>query len=121
MSKPTILLVDDCLVVKKMLVKEGYRVIVARDGEEALGKLTENPSLILLDVNMPVLDGFGFCRQLRIQKPEYQELPIIFLTSENTNALELLGKSMGGYLQKPVDREDLLAAIDARLTDEVAS
>lgn len=123
MPTQTILVVDDCKIVRiavsRILKEEGYRVILACDGEEALEMLSEKPDLIVLDVNMPRLDGFGFCEMLNRKNTLSQHVPIIFLTSENLVALELLGKEMGAYLKKPVKREELLSVVQERLTIEV--
>ena len=75
MSKSTILVVDDCqtirLAVKRILTTAGYQVIVACNGEEALGLIEQSPDLIVLDVNMPRLDGFGFCERLSQENPAF--------------------------------------------------
>lgn len=118
MSMPTILVADDCqsvrLTVKRILTAAGYTVIVANDGEEALEKLSENPSLIILDVNMPRLDGFGFCERLA-QDESNKDTPVVFCTTENSMALEMLGSEMGDYLRKPVDRDALLNVVEEQL------
>lgn len=123
MSKPTVLVVDDCDIIRasvsKILRDAGYLVIQASDGEVGLGKLGENPDqidLIILDVNMPRLDGFGFCVKLNEQHPSLQHTPIIFLTSEESFALEMLGQQMGSYLKKPVNEQSLLTAIQTTLS-----
>lgn len=124
MSQPTILVVDDChsvrLSVKRMLVEAGYEVIVACDGEEAIQQLGENPDLIVLDINMPGLDGFGFCERFSNESPELRHVPIVFLTTEESMALEMLGKELGAYLKKPVSDEDLLAVVQSQLEGVVA-
>ena len=61
---------------------------------------------------MPKLDGFGFCHRLQSSGIE---LPIVFLTSEDTNVLHLLGDAMGAYLKKPVSPEQLLSAVKEQL------
>lgn len=120
MSKSTILVVDDChtirLAVKRILKTAGYQVVVASNGEEALGLMEQNPDLIVLDVNMPQLDGFGFCERINEENPELQNVPIVFLTNEESIALELLGKEMGAYLKKPVAEDDLLEVVQAQLS-----
>ena len=119
MSMPTILVVDDCqsirLAVKRILTEAGYSVIVARDGDEALRKLSEDPALIVLDINMPGLDGYGFCERMVDEIPTHAEIPVVFLTSENSKALEMLGVEMGAYLQKPVNNDALLAVVASQL------
>lgn len=122
MSMPTILVADDCqsvrLTVKRILEAAGYTVIVANDGEEALEKLSENPSLIILDVNIPRLDGFGFCQRLA-ESEANRDTPVVFCTTENSMALEMLGSEMGDYLRKPVDREALLSVVEEQLSRKV--
>lgn len=120
MSKTTILVVDDCqtirLTVKRILTEAGYQVIVACNGEEALGLIDQSPELIVLDINMPLLDGFGFCERLNSENPKFQHVPVVFLTSEESFALEMLGKEMGAYLKKPVDHDELLEVVQAQLS-----
>jgi len=124
MSKPKILVVDDCqtirLAVNRILTEAGYSVVVAVDGEEALSKLSENPSLIVLDINMPGLDGFGFCDRLSREAPMYRDIPVVFLTTESSTALEMLGSEMGAYLKKPVCHEELLNVLEAKLQTEIS-
>jgi CheY-like chemotaxis protein len=120
MSMPTIMVVDDCqsirLTVKRILSRAGYSVIIARDGEEAIAKLSEYPSLIVLDVNMPGLDGYGFCERMVRENPVHVDTPVVFLTSERSRALELLGSQLGAYLQKPVSDQELLSVVEEQLT-----
>ena len=119
MSKPKILVVDDSqsvrVQVKRILVQAGYEVITAEDGNEAIAMLCHNPELMILDVNMPGLDGYSVCEKLKSMGTEFQDLPIVFLTSMNSKALEMLGREFGDYLQKPVCEADLLAAVRAQL------
>lgn len=119
MSMPTILVVDDCqsirLAVKRILTDAGYTVVMARDGEEAVAKLNDDMALIVLDVNMPGLDGYGFCERLNHHDPAWLDIPVVFLTSENSSALQRLGSELGAYLQKPVCDEELLEVIQAQL------
>lgn len=117
MSMPTIMVVDDChsarLTVQRILEDTGYPVIVAINGEEALTKLVEQPALIVLDVYMPVLDGYGFCEEVSSICPE---IPIVFLTTENSMALRMLGDELGAYLRKPVCQDELLDVIESQLS-----
>lgn len=119
MSMPKLLVVDDSqsvrIKVKRILVDAGYDVITACDGLEAIEKLVEEPSLIVLDVNMPGLDGYGVCEKLREFGSKYEELPIVFLTSLETKALELLGREFGAYLRKPVCELKLLSVVQEQL------
>ena len=119
MSMPKLLIVDDSqsvrIKVKRILVDAGYDVITACDGLEAIEKLVEEPSLIVLDVNMPGLDGYGVCEKLRELGPKYDDLPIVFLTSLESKALELLGREFGAYLHKPVCELKLLSVVQEQL------
>lgn len=117
MSMSRIMVVDDSqavrLSVKRILTQAGYDVVTARDGEEALTKLNEDPHLVVLDVNMPGLDGYGFCEQLGASGKS--DLPVVFLTSVESKALELLGNQYGAYLNKPVNSDELVQVIDTQL------
>ena len=119
MPKPKLLVVDDShyvrLSVRRVLAKAGYEVITACNGLEALEKLSEEPSLIVLDVNMPVLDGYAVCEKLRELGPKYDKLPIVFLTSLESRAMELLGDEFGAYVNKPFLEESLLSAVKEQL------
>lgn len=81
---PKILLVDDeaaiCHLIKLHFQTEGYLVYTASDAEEAAGMLSHTPDLILLDINMPEVDGLEFCKKVR----NHIDCPIIFLTSRIT-------------------------------------
>lgn len=117
-----VLLVEDNvvnqLVAKGMLNKQGIEVIVAINGYQALQRLEElTPDLILMDCNMPVMDGYEASRHIR-NDPRWQHLPIIALTA---NALaeerkRCLGAGMNDYLAKPFRREELLALLEQWLT-----
>lgn len=119
MSMPRLLVVDDSQTVRvqvqRILAQAGYEVITASDGNEAMELLRHQPQLMVLDVNMPGLDGYSVCEKLKDMGSEYQHLPIVFLTSVNSRALELLGQEFGAYLQKPVVEADLLDAVKHQL------
>ena len=120
MSVPKLLIVDDSqsirLTVKRILSNAGYDVITACDGFEAIQKLKEEePSLIVLDVNMPGLDGYGVCEKIREMGSKYAQLPIVFLTSLESRAMELLGQEFGAYLNKPVCEQKLLTVVEEQL------
>ncbi len=112
-----IMVVDDSqavrLSVKRILAQAGYDVIIARDGEEAFAMLSEQPNLVVLDVNMPGLDGYGFCE--RLNNAGRSDLPVVFLTSVESKALELLGDQYGAYLNKPVEAKQLLDTVAQQL------
>ena len=90
-----ILVVDDeqdiLELIRHTLNKEGYEVHVAANGQQAVEKAKKiKPSLILMDVMMPVMDGMEACRQLK-EDPETSNLPIIFLTARSEEFAELAG------------------------------
>lgn len=120
MTTSKILVVDDSQTVrnavKRILTNAGYQVTCACDGHEAIDRLDSNPDLMVLDINMPGLDGYGVCEQLESKDINPQKLPIVFLTSNESHALELLGKQYGAYLQKPVEPEKLLSVVDEQLS-----
>ncbi len=119
MSPTKILIVDDSqtirLSVKRLLEGVGYETVLAEDGLEAIEKLSEDPALLVLDVNMPGLDGYGVCEKMREMGGHYQQLPIVFLTSVESRAMELLGHEFGAYLNKPVEPETLLGVVEQLL------
>jgi CheY-like chemotaxis protein len=117
--KTTILLVDDNLnvlsFVQPALEQKGYRVTTAGDGLEALYQAeTLAPALIVLDIEMPELNGLEVCRRLRERG---DETPIIFLTVRDSVTDLELGFEFGAddYVAKPFDVRELLARIRARL------
>src|SRR6185436_3823958 len=96
---------------------EGFEVLTAANGAlgvEAARK--QRPDLVLCDVMMPELDGYGVVQTLRAE-PDFATLPFIFLTARGDKADQRIGMNFGAddYLTKPVIREDLLAAVQARL------
>ena len=118
MKAVTILVVDDepqiRRVMRTTLTAEGYAVIEARDGAEALEKLrSERPDLVLLDMNMPVLDGLQACREIR----SGSEVPIIMLTvrSAEKDKVRALDAGADDYVVKPFSIQELLARVRALL------
>lgn len=116
MSK-TILFVDDSASVRQVmtstLTREGYDVIVACDGEDALAKLDGcKIHLIISDVNMPNMDGLTFVRTAK-QLPAYKFTPFIMLTTETEAAKMNEGKAAGvkAWIVKPFQPPQLLAAV----------
>jgi twitching motility two-component system response regulator PilH len=107
MAKNKILVVDDSatdtLLISNPLRAEGYDVITAKDGEEALRRLDQDrPDLVLLDVVMPGKNGFQLCRQIR-SDARFGSLPVILLTSKNQEADKFWGMKQGAtaYMTKP--------------------
>ncbi len=120
--RPTILCIEDEIDLRTDIAEElafaGFDVLQAGNGREALLALeTARPDLILCDVTMPELDGYAFMAALRADRPDLAETPLIFLTALADRADVLHGKNSGAddYLVKPVDFDDLLATIRARL------
>jgi two-component system response regulator VicR len=118
MPQETILLADDdemiVDVLRYRLEAEGYTVIVARDGEEALQlALSANPDLVLLDVMMPRMQGWEVCRELR----RTSAVPILMLTARGEEMDRVLGLELGAddYVIKPFSFRELLARIHAHL------
>jgi DNA-binding response OmpR family regulator len=118
MPEETILLADDdemiVDVLRYRLEAEGYTVIVARDGEEALRlALSANPDLVLLDVMMPRMQGWEVCRELR----RTSAVPILMLTARGEEMDRVLGLELGAddYVIKPFSFRELLARIHAHL------
>jgi two-component system phosphate regulon response regulator PhoB len=119
--KPLVMIVEDELALVTMLrynlEKEGYRVVEATDGEEALTVAAEStPQLILLDWMLPMMSGIEVCRQLR-RKPATKDVPIIMLTARGEEADKVRGLNTGAddYLTKPFSMPELMARISARL------
>lgn len=121
-----ILLVDDEMDIVEFLQynleAEGFEVISAFDGEDALTKTEENPDLIVLDVMMPKLNGYEVCKKIRMNK-EYDDIPIIFLTAKTSEFDELKGFDLGGddYIKKPISPNMLVARIKSKLRRAVKS
>lgn len=110
----TILTVDDSPSMRQMLAyvltSNGYTVIEAEDGEQALELAKTNlADLVLTDQNMPRLDGIGLIKALR-SLPDYKTVPIMMLTTESSQALKQQGREAGatGWMVKPFDPEKLL-------------
>lgn len=114
---PLVMVVDDSLTVRKItsrfLLREGYRVSTAKDGVEALEMLEDElPAVMLLDIEMPRMDGFEVTQHMR-NTPRLADVPIIMITSRTADkhrdhALEL---GVNAYMGKPYQEEDLLAEI----------
>lgn len=118
--KYKILIVDDDVDLLKMLQNyfelKGYIVILAKNGAEALEKVTVQPDIILLDINMPQIDGIEVCRRIRDKVP----CPIIFLTAKVEEHDRVNGLLSGGddYILKPFSLKELDARMVAHLKRE---
>ena len=119
MDKIRVLVVDDeermRRLVSDFLVKEGYQVMEASNGEEAVDTFLENRdiALIIMDVMMPKLDGYGAVKEIR----QYSKVPIILLTAKSTEKDELQGFELGvdEYVTKPFSPKVLMARVEAIL------
>lgn len=117
MAGERILLVDDnttnLQVLFQALAPEGYELLVAMSGEQALESTVEaTPKLILLDVKMPGIDGFETLRRLRAA-PETAQVPVIFLSAHaNVESIdEGLALGAEGYFTKPFDFDEIIAKV----------
>ena len=112
----TILIVDDekdiVDLLKYNIQKEGYSVLTARNGKQALEQAQQQPHLILLDVMMPELDGWQVVKKLKAN-PKTTEIPIVLLTAKGSDVDEVLGLELGAddYIVKPVSIPKLLARV----------
>jgi PAS domain S-box-containing protein len=117
----TILIVDDTPADLELLVDaltaQGYQVVPAESGEQALASVAARPpELILLDIQMPGVDGFEVCRRLKA-RPESRDIPIMFNSVSGERAERLAGFKLGAvdYITKPFEGEELLARVRAHL------
>jgi signal transduction histidine kinase/ActR/RegA family two-component response regulator len=123
-----ILIVEDNLVNQKVVTavlrKRGYTIELANDGMEALSKLEKlgNFDLVLMDVQMPVLDGLEATRRIR-QQERWRDLPIVAMTAHamNGDRERCLDAGMNGYISKPVHPSHLLTTVDEYLNPPVDS
>ena len=115
-----ILVVDDEKDIRKLLTDffqlQGYQVYTARNGQEALDKISVNPDIILLDINMPQMDGMEVCKKIR----NYVTCPILFLTARIQEQDQINGLMIGGddYIMKPFAVRELGARVAAHLRRE---
>lgn len=118
MANEKILVVDDdkniCELLRLYLVKEGYNVTMVHDGGAALAEFDKlHPDLVLLDVMMPVMDGWEVCRKLRAK----DNTPIIMLTAKGETYDKVLGLELGAddYIVKPFAPTELVARVESVL------
>ena len=115
--EPLVMVVDDSLTVRRvtqrLLLREGYRVVLAKDGLDALERLAEEvPRIVLSDIEMPRMDGFDLVRNMRADA-RLRDLPVIMITSRIAQKHRDYAAELGvdHYLGKPYSEEDLLALI----------
>jgi two-component system alkaline phosphatase synthesis response regulator PhoP len=118
-----ILLIEDETAIQELLrynlEKEGYTVISAYDGEQGLAFVKScKPDLIILDLMLPVLDGYEFCKILRADK-ETSLIPVIILSARNDIIDKVVGLELGAddYITKPFNPRELSARVKARLRE----
>lgn len=115
-----ILVVDDekgiVTLLKDYFEINGYQVLTAQSGEEAVKKAEQNPAIILLDINMPGLDGLQVCQRIR----NFVSCPILFLTARVEDSDKINGFAAGGddYILKPFSIDELGARVKAHLRRE---
>ncbi|HOI29565.1 MAG TPA: response regulator transcription factor [Melioribacteraceae bacterium] len=115
-----ILLVDDEKDIVEFLEynlqQEGFEVISAYDGQEAIEKLKHKPDLIILDILMPKMDGFETCQKIR-GLSEFKNVPVIFLTAKSAEVDEIKGLNLGAddFIRKPISPKKLIARVKSNL------
>lgn len=126
MSKGKILVVDDEVYIVHILDfslgMEGYEVVTALDGEQALAKVrTEGPDLVVLDIMMPKLDGYETCKILK-SDPQTKHIPVILLSAKGRNVDQQMGFQVGAddYITKPFSPRKLVERINLILGQPTA-
>ena len=121
MAKGRILVVDDEIYIVHILDfslgMEGYEVITALDGEQALEKArVEKPDLVVLDIMMPKLDGYETCKMLKADEGT-KDIPVILLSAKGRNVDQKIGFEVGAddYITKPFSPRKLVERINAIL------
>lgn len=116
-----VMVIDDSQTIRRtaetLLVKEGYAVITAADGFEALAKIADQkPDLIFIDIMMPRLDGYQACALIK-GNAKYSSTPVIMLSSKDGLFDRARGRIVGSdeYLTKPFTKDELLGAVKAYL------
>lgn len=120
---PTILYVEDNrenrLLIRRILMAEGFNVVEAENGQQALEVVeTLDPALILVDINMPDMDGYALTARLRT-KPHLSQVPIIALTANvmRGDRERTLAAGCDGYIQKPIDVDQFYELINRFLRE----
>lgn len=115
---PTVLIAEDSrdtrIMLKRAFELKGYRVIEARDGNEALEVVSENrPNLIVVDLNMPVVDGLETIKKIRKLEAPGEQIPIVAITAFDVYGMKEAAMETGcnSYLSKPLDMEELDRAL----------
>lgn len=120
-SNIKILIVDDepniLMSLEFLMKKEGYKVFIARDGEEAFDIIEEhNPNLVILDIMMPKVDGYQVCSFIK-QSPDYQQTKVIFMSAKSKETDIQKGYDLGAdmYVTKPFSTRDLMSKVNSML------
>lgn len=108
--------IDMVRLLSRFFSRNGYEVLTASNGREAMEKMVLNPDLILLDINMPDISGLEICQRIR----GYVNCPILFLTARVSDSDKITGLKAGGddYIIKPFSLEELEARVEAHLRRE---
>jgi CheY-like chemotaxis protein len=107
-------------LLRELLEIRGYTVVEACDGEEALRVIEQTqPDLVLLDIGMPLLDGFGVIRKIR-ENPRFASMPVVAVTAYamQGDREKILSSKFDGYLSKPVDARSLVQELDRVLSQQ---
>jgi len=114
------MVIDDSQTIRRtaetLLVKEGYVVITASDGYEALGKIVDHhPNVIFIDIMMPRLDGYQTCALIK-KNPRFAATPVVMLSSKDGLFDRARGRMVGSnqYLTKPFAKDGLLQAVSTQ-------
>jgi len=115
-----ILIVDDDATNRKLLSivlskKPGIEVVEASNGSEALNKLTSDTAVVLLDIFMPIMNGIEFLKNLKMEKPELANIPVIILSTDDTKKEEALTWGATEFIVKPVNPIELWEKISKYL------
>ncbi|HEX4894753.1 MAG TPA: response regulator [Solimonas sp.] len=115
------MVIDDSQTIRRtaetLLAREGYQVITAQDGFEALAKIADHaPDIIFIDIMMPRLDGYQACALIK-GNPRFAQTPVIMLSSKDGLFDRARGRIVGSdeYLTKPFTREELIGAVRAHI------
>ncbi len=116
-----VMVIDDSQTIRRtaetLLAREGYQVVTAQDGFEALAKIVDHaPDLIFVDIMMPRLDGYQACALIK-GNPRFAKTPVIMLSSKDGLFDRARGRIVGSdeYLTKPFTKDELLGAVRAHI------
>ena len=116
-----VMIIDDSQTIRRtaetLLAREGYEVVTAQDGFEALAKIADhNPDIIFVDIMMPRLDGYQACALIK-GNPKFANTPVIMLSSKDGLFDRARGRIVGSdeYLTKPFTKDELIGAVKAHV------